>query len=127
MRKIAIIILVLAITSSACLKNAAPVLSPTGATAIANGLTALSTILQGRGLCPANSTASTASTTITPCQIIVNLQQAISQDASGTTWGALVRTALTDLYSDIPLSIQNDTAVSASLSALEVILATVGA
>lgn len=102
-------------TSTACLTNKPPILSPTAATAITNGLTALSSILQSRGVSPAI------------LNTIADAQQAISADVSGATWGAIVRQLLTDLYSQLPANIQNQTVVWASLAALEVILATVGA
>lgn len=108
-------LLMVTVPACAFLTNKPPVLSPTTSTAVTNGLTALYNVLKARNVDPAALT------------VITDVQQAISQDVGGTTWGALVRTALNDLYSQLPLSVQNDTVVWASLAALEVALATVGA
>ena len=118
MKRIGTLLLVglLAMPFSACaLNTTAPVLTPSAATAITNGLTALKDILVARNVDAA------------VVQIITDAQQGISQDAGGTTWGGLLRTMLTDLYSQLPLSVQNQPVVWASLAALEVTLATIGA
>jgi hypothetical protein len=101
--------------SSCALLGKAPQLTPQAGTALTNGLAALSAVLQQRGDSPAAVTA------------ITDVQQEIAADTTGTTWGALVRNLLTDLYTQLPTNVQDDAVVWAALSAVEIVLATVGA
>jgi hypothetical protein len=82
-----------------------PVLNPVIGTAIQAGLVALSYELAQHG-------ASTIE-----IDAIAAAEAAIAADTTGATWGSIVRTLLTTLYSDLPLSTQN--AVWAYFQALE--------
>lgn len=97
------------------LTHQAPVLTPTAAAGLTNGLTALGRVLTAQGAQPAIINA------------IGDAQTAIAADVNGTTWGQIVRTLLTDLYSQIPAELQNKPAVWGALAAIEIVLATVGA
>lgn len=112
-------ILILALSTglifNSCALNPPPILTPTAALALTNGLNALSTILQAKGASPAILAA------------IADTQNEIALDIKGVTWGELVRQLMTDLYSQLPANIQNNTAVETSMLAIEVILATIGA
>ena len=98
----------------ACAKNP-PVLTPGAATALTNGLGALSAILTARGASPAILAA------------ISDAQTAIAQDVSGQSWGQITRTLLQELYSQLPAATLNQPAVWASFAAIEIVLATIGA
>lgn len=104
------------LTYTSCALNPAPVLSPTTAMALTNGLTALSDILHRQANVPNGVFVA-----------ITDAQQAIAQDLSGTTWAGLVRTLLSDLYSQLPQALLDKPVVWVSLATLEVILSTVGA
>ncbi len=97
-----------------CVHNP-PVISPTIAAAINAGLTALHSVLQAHGAAPAILNA------------ITDAQTALANDTAGVSWGDIVRDLLTQLYSQIPLALQNNPAVWATLAALEVALAILGA
>lgn len=112
-----IVAVVCALSLSGCaLNTSVPVLNPTTATAITNGLSALSNILHNQTGVP--SGVFTA---------ITSAQQAIAQDVNGTTWGGLLRTLLSNLYAELPQAVLDKPIVWASLAALEVALATIGA
>ncbi len=98
----------------ACSHNP-PVLSPGASTALTNGLTALRAILAAKGASPVILAA------------ISDAQVAIAQDVSGQSWGQITRTLLTELYEQIPASLQSQPVVWASLAAVEIVLATIGA
>lgn len=112
-----ILALALALSLSGCaLNTSVPVLNPTAATAVTNGLSALATILHNQAGVPSGMfTAITAA------------QQAIAQDVQGTTWGGLLRTLLSNIYAELPQAVLDKPIVWASLAALEVALATIGA
>ncbi len=54
-------------------------------------------------------------------------QQAITADASGKTWPAIARQALTTLYSDLPATEQNNLTLEIVVNGLEAALQTLGA
>jgi hypothetical protein len=99
----------------ACAGNQPPILTPGAATALTNGLSALSGILRAQNASPAILAA------------ISDAQVAIAQDVSGRSWGQITRTLLQELYSQLPVDVLNRPAVWASLAAVEIVLATIGA
>ncbi len=103
-----------AVLGAGCVHNP-PVISPTVAAALTNGLAALHGVLQAHRVSPAILSA------------ITDAQTALADDVSGASWGTIVRDLLTNLYSQIPLSVQDNPAVWATLAALEVALAILGA
>lgn len=117
-RRLVSLALVCSLTGSAgCafLTQKPPVLSPTTATAVTNALGALVTLLQARNVSPVVVAA------------VTDAQQAIAGDISGKNWGQILRDLMTNLYSQVPLSVQNDPKVWIVFTAIELALATVGA
>jgi hypothetical protein len=105
----------LVVSSIGCAGQNPPILTPTAAAALTNGLGALSTILR----------AQNASLGILAA--ISDAQVAIAQDVSGHSWGQITRTLLEELYSQLPADVLNRPVVWASLAAVEIVLATIGA
>jgi hypothetical protein len=120
MKKLLVIVCCLALWDgvvfgvSACSHNP-PVLTPTAAAALTNGLGALSMVLRSQNVNPLALAA------------ISDAQTAIAQDVTGHSWGEIVRTLLTELYSQLPPEVLNRPAVWASFAAIEIVLATIGA
>ena len=98
-----------------CAGNKPPVLTPRQATAITNALAGLSTLLQQRGASPVMIAA------------IAAAQTAVASDVSGNSWGQIIRDLMTTLYTNLPLSLQNDPIVWGAMTAVEVTLAIIGA
>lgn len=90
-----------------------PVLSPGAATALTNGLNALSAILRAQNAAPGILMA------------ISDAQTAIAQDVSGASWGQIVRQLLSELYSQLPADLL--TKAWPAFAAVEIVLATIGA
>jgi hypothetical protein len=102
------------VSESGCGHNP-PILTPGAATALTNGLSALSGILRAQNASPAILAA------------ISDAQVAIAQDVSGRSWGQITRTLLQELYSQLPVDVLNRPAVWAAFAAVEIVLATIGA
>lgn len=117
MKRILASLLFVAVLNSGCaLNSSVPVLTPSAGTAMTNGLGALESVLHRQvGVPDAVYMA------------ITDAKQAIAQDVAGTTWGGLLRTLLSNLYAQLPASVMDKPIVWASLAALEVALATIGA
>jgi len=90
-----------------------PILTPGAATALTNGLTALSAVLRAQNVSPLILAA------------ISDAQTAIAQDVSGASWGQIVRQLLTELYTQLPGDIL--TKAWPVFAAVEIILVTIGA
>jgi hypothetical protein len=98
-----------------CAGNQPPILTPGAATALTNGLSALSGILRAQNASPAILAA------------ISDAQVAIAQDVTGHSWGQITRTLLEELYSQLPADLLAKPVVWGSLMAVEIVLATIGA
>jgi hypothetical protein len=118
MRRLFAFVLSVVILSSVtfgCAGNQPPILTPGAATALTNGLSALSAILRAQNASPAILAA------------ISDAQVAIAQDVTGHSWGQITRTLLQELYSQLPVDVLNRPAVWAAFAAVEIVLATIGA
>jgi hypothetical protein len=94
----------------------APVLSPTAEVIATTSLGALQVILKAEVNPPASV-----------LNAISVAQQAIAQDQTGATWGALLRTTLSTVYSDLPAADQNNPTIEALVGGIEAAIETVGA
>lgn len=119
MRMLIVCTLALAlVASAACSVVTAkpPVLNPVVSTSVTVGLDALHTIL-----------VQTPTTPPVVIAAVTDAQAALAADISGKTWGAILREMLTTIYSQLPISTQQNQGVAAVLAGLEAALATVGA
>lgn len=108
------VVSITALTELAC-GHTPPILTPGAATALTNGLSALSAILGAQNASP------------TILAAISDAQVAIAQDVTGQSWGQITRTLLSELYAQLPTDVLNRPVVWAAFAAVEIVLATIGA